>query len=111
MSKVSQYTDTNQSEHELAIQTLARTLSHHKGKDNAISGKDLADRTPVSASTVRDLIPEVRQRYRMPVASCSKGYYRIESKDEFLEVMERIEGRISTAKERQREIARAWHGG
>jgi len=111
MSDVDQYTRTDATDHELAIQTLARTLARHQGKDNAISGQALAEKTPVSASTVRDLIPEVRNRYRMPVASCSKGYYRISSQDEFVEVMERIEQRVATAKERQREIARAYHGG
>ena len=110
MSDVDQYTDSNATDHEIAKQTLATQLAHAEGKENAIPTRELATKVPVSESTVRDLVPEVRAQYRLPIASCSNGYYRIHSKGEFVEVMERIEGRIETAKDRQREIAKAWNG-
>lgn len=106
---LSDHTDTNQDDHNVAKRIIARELSNRHGKDSAISSHRLAELTPVSQSTVRDLVPEVRTQFNMPIASGSTGYFVIANRDEFIEVMDRIEDTIATKKERQSELAAAFN--
>lgn len=104
-----QHTDSGIDEHNTAKRIIARELSNRKGKENSISSNELAGKTPVSQSTVRDLVPEVRRQFNMPIASGSKGYFVIANKSEFIEVMDRIEETIQTKKQRQSELAAAYN--
>lgn len=109
MSDVSEYTETDDSDHEKAKQIIARTLQMNaQGRDNAISSKELAHRTPVSASTVRDLVPEVRREYRLPIGS-SNGYFIIENADEFGRQVERQLNQAERSRQTAQEIAAAWN--
>lgn len=84
-------------------------LLRNRGPENAMSSADLADRTPVSASTVRDLVPEIRRDLGIPLVSGSGGYYEVQSHSDFVRVMEREEQAIETKRERMRELSKAWH--
>ena len=109
MSKA-HYADSDEQHIQQAKHRVANLVANAKGKENAISSKELANRVGLKPTTVRDLIPEIRKQYGVPVASSNRGYYRIVEKSEFLEVMQRIEDTIATKKERQRELAKAWNG-
>lgn len=94
-----------------------RILSNHHGKDDAITCETLAHNVTrklgpeeaISQSSIRDIIPEIREDYNLPISSCGNGYFVIQSEQEFREIMTRIEETIQTKKERQKELARAWH--
>lgn len=105
---LSKHTKSDQSDHNTAKEIIAKELRNRTGKANAISSKGLAEQTPVSASTVRDLIPEVRREFYLPIAS-GNGYYLIDDQSTFLEVMDQIEAEIETRKQTQRELAKVWN--
>jgi hypothetical protein len=109
MSRAKQYADSDNISIERAKGEIARSLAHAEGKDNAVSSKVLAENVGLKATTVRDLIPEIRRQYRLPIASSTKGYYKINSHTEFVEVMDRIENTIQTKKKHQTELAAAWN--
>ena len=109
MSKAKQYADSDNISIERAKDQIARTLSHAEGKDKAVSSKVLAEYVGLKATTVRDLIPEIRREYRLPIASSNRGYYRIIQHSEFVEIMDRIEDTIDTKKKHQKDLARAWY--
>lgn len=92
---------------------IAQILALRQGRESAISSADLAERTPVNASTVRDLVPQIVEEYRLPIVSCPDGYYRLrpeEDHDAFVRTMERYEGQQQAAKRRMRALAAAYNG-
>jgi hypothetical protein len=111
MSDVDQHTTTDATDHELAKQQIAMTLTNQaRGKANAISSTDLAARTPVAASTVRDLIAEVRREFRLPIGSAN-GYFIITDEEEFSRQVERQKRQAETSRQTARDIAAAWNRG
>lgn len=103
-----QHTDTDRPAHEVAKSALRTTLlSECIGQANAMSGKDLAAQTPVSSSTVRDLIGELRREEQIPVYSLGNGYFVIASSAEFEECISRIDDEIQTRQETKRELYNA----
>ena len=109
MSKVDQYTRSDASDHELAKRAIASELvNHHRGRDNAISSRELAEHTPVSASTVRDFSVEVRRDYNIPVGS-SNGYFVIDSADELDRQVTRQKQQAETAMQTARDMAAAFN--
>jgi hypothetical protein len=109
MSRAAHNADSANHEVRAAKRTLARLLENREGKQSAISSKALGDRVGLKSTTVRDMVAEIRVEYNIPVASCSQGYYTIQSDQELRQVMERIEETIATKKERQKELARAYY--
>lgn len=111
MSRVDQHTDSTASDHERAKRAIAtRLVNHHRGRDNAVSSRDLAQHTPVSASTVRDLIVEVRQEMNVPIGS-SNGYFVITSADELQRQIDRQKQQAETSMQRAEDMAAAWNRG
>lgn len=105
MSTLSQYTTTDEPDHEIAKRVIASTLANEaRGKANAISSADLADRTPVSASTVRDLVPQVMAEYCLPIGD-SNGYFIIEDREEYARQVDRKIRQAETSRERARLIS------
>lgn len=107
---VATHASSDQEEIQVAKQTIAYILSRRPGKQNAISSKELADRTPIKATTVRDVIPEIIQEYRLPIGSSPDGYYRIDDDDEFVSVMHRYESQREQARSRMQWLAQAYYG-
>jgi len=102
------HTQTDKPDHEVAKSALRRTLlSECLGKENAMSGKALAAQTPVSSSTIRDLIGELRREEGIPVYSLGQGYFVISTSDEFKECVARIDQEIATRQETKRELYNA----
>jgi hypothetical protein len=110
MTRATAHADSDERKVIGAKRTLARILKQRRGKGQAISSKALADRVGLKATTVRDLIPEIRREQDLPVVSTSTGYYLVASDQEFREVMKRIEDTIATKRERQSDIAEAYYG-
>lgn len=102
------HTDTDRPAHEVAKSQLRRTLlSECLGRENAMSGKELAAQTPVSSSTIRDLIGELRRDENIPVYSLGQGYFVIRSSDEFQACISRIDDEIETRQETKRQLYNA----
>lgn len=71
------------------------------GRENATSGKALADRVPLKPTTVRDIIAELRDDPQgPPVGQCSQGYYILNSREELDEWVEGVKEEIATKRER-----------
>jgi len=85
-------------------------LTDARGYDNRLSAKDLAAHTTVSASTVRDIVAELRTEFGVPVASLG-GYFVIETCEELERVLDAKRQEIATRRERMREITAAFNGG
>jgi len=86
-------------------------LADARGYDNRVSAKDLAARTTVSASTVRDIVTELRVEFGVPVASLGNGYFVIGDADELERVLQSYRDEIATKRERMAEITAAFNGG
>lgn len=110
MSTLEAYTDTDSTDHDRAKRTIATTLANEaRGREHAISSTDLAERTPVSASTVRDLIPQVRREYGLPIAS-AQGYFVAETNEEAADFIERQKRQAEQSLRTAREFAANWNG-
>lgn len=103
-----QHTDSTRSDHERAKLTLARMLSGRSYEDR-ISATDLAEHVPVAASTVRDLVAEIRRERGLAIYSRGSGYWHIQSADELGDAVERINDVIATKQETKRELTSAFN--
>lgn len=102
------YTESDRTDHEIAKLRLARMLSGRSYEDR-ISATDLAKHVPVAASTVRDLVGELRTEYDIAAYSRGSGYYEIETADELAEVLGQIDDQIETRQETKRELTAAFN--
>lgn len=111
MMSLEQHTDTDRPAHEVAKTALRTTLlSECLGRENAMSGKELAAQTPVSSSTIRDLIGELRREEHIPVYSLGQGYFVIRTSEEFEACINRIDDEIETRQETKRQLYNAVTG-
>lgn len=108
---LSHYTTTDEPDHDRAKRTIAETLqAEARGREAAISSADLAERTPVSASTVRDLVAEVRREHGLPIASAD-GYFLATTDDEAADFIERQKRQAEQSLRTAREFAANWNAG
>lgn len=71
------------------------------GRSNALPGSTLADTVPLKATTVRDIIAELRDDPRgPPLGNCADGYYVISDPGELEAYIESVRDEIATKKER-----------
>jgi len=87
---------------------LNQLLTEARGYDARVSAKDLAAHTTVSASTVRDIVAELRTEFGVPVASLG-GYFIIQSPDELERVLDAKRQEIETRERRMHEITAAFN--
>jgi len=80
-----------------------------EGRDNAIPGGEIAERIPQKATTLYDMIPELRSQYGVPVGSCSDGYFIVTDPDELQTQIDRYDSQIETAQKRKRELVEAYN--
>jgi len=82
----------------------------HRGREHAISGKDLSRFVPVAYTTVRDVIAELRDDPAgPPIGSCSDGYFIISSGAELDDYVEGMKETIETKRERLEANVRAFN--
>ena len=79
------------------------------GRDNAKPGTEIAELIPQKATTLYDMIPELRNQYGIPVGSCSDGYFIVEDPDELQSQIDRYDSQIKTAQTRKRELVEAFN--
>lgn len=88
-------------------------LLKHQGKENAITVQQIADMinrhdlgltNPKTRFEIKDII----KREGLPIASCGKGYYLINTEEEYLEYVEQLKGRIKGIELRLRILENAW---
>lgn len=83
---------------------------HAVGRENALSGTALADRTPLKPTTVRDIIAELRDDPNgPPIGNCSDGYYIISDTDELEQHVEDVKDTIATKRERLEATVQAFN--
>jgi predicted TIM-barrel enzyme len=71
------------------------------GRENALPGTALADLTPLKATTVRDIVAELRDDADgPPIGQCSDGYYVLSDADELQAWIEGVQAEIQTKRER-----------
>jgi len=101
-----EHTVTDESDHAVAKRTLRNVLlTQAYGYDDRTSGADLAEYTPVSESTVRDLIGELRAE-GVPVYSLGDGYFVVSNRAELERCLTAINDEIETrVQTRERLIA------
>lgn len=109
MSKaLERYTDSDRTDHEIAkvqIETRLRGVDRQDG----ITARTLAEHVPVSESTVRDLVQELREEHRLPVAAGPNGYYHIGDPDDLAEELQRIDDVIQTKRETKENLTAAFN--
>jgi DNA-binding FadR family transcriptional regulator len=102
MTKLEQYTESDRSDHEIAKAWLRNELAKTNA-ENTRTGKELAENVPVSVSTVRDLIQELRAD-GMAVWSEGRGYYVIQSAEELDRAITGIREEIATKEETMQQL-------
>jgi len=111
MSKsLEHYTTSDRSDHEIAKRAIARQL-YNADYESRLSGRELAEGVPVSESTVRDLIREIRRDYGMPVYSFGSGYFRIQSVEQFERAISKIDDEIATREKTKQQLAKGFNAG
>lgn len=77
--------------------------AHAVGRENATSGKALADRVPLKPTTVRDIVAELRDDPGgPPIGQCADGYYILADESELDAWVESVQEEIATKRERLR---------
>lgn len=104
------YTDSDRTDHEVAKLRLAHDLAG-RGYDDRISSTDLAAGLPVSASTVRDLIADLRRERGLAVYSFGSGYFEIQDADDLDRAVGQIDEMIATKQRTKQELLAAFDGG
>jgi hypothetical protein len=105
-TKLSQYTDSDELTHDQAVRVIANLLSG-RPYEQRLSADDLAARTPVKATTVRDLIPEVRAEYGVCVYSRGSQGYWDRTDEEVDRLLEHLEGKRDKLDRRIEEVREA----
>lgn len=86
------------------------------GREAAMHGSALAERVPLKATTVRDIIAELRDDPAgPPIGNCGDGYYILSDSAELHEWVSDVKAEIETKRDRLQANVRAFnrrrHGG
>jgi len=83
---------------------------HAVGRENALSGTALSDLTPLKATTVRDIIAELRDDPNgPPIGNCADGYYVIADVEELQTHIESVKAEIQTKRDRLEATVQAFN--
>jgi hypothetical protein len=107
--QLAEYTESDTPTHDQTKRWL-RDVLVNRDYDARLSAKELAAMSAaVSASTIRDLVAEVRRDYDLAVYSRGSGYWHLTDADEFEDAVKRIDDQIETKERTKRELARAYN--
>jgi len=101
------YTDSERSDHEIALQTLYSTLKGRAYEDR-ISGKELAEMVPVKKTTVYDLVQELRDDWGLAVYS-RNGYFEVQDPAMLDEIIESINDTIATKEKTKQNLCKSFN--
>lgn len=94
------------------LERIKEILETHRGKENQISAGDIGPQIGIREDAthvhVRGLILQVIERFRLPVAASSRGYYLIKDKHELEEYLRNIDGRIAEMQIRKNLVEEAF---
>jgi len=109
--RLADYTESDELTHEEA-KVRIRNLLHGRDYDDRLSAQALSGRCPgVAASTVRDLVADVRREHNVAVYSRGPGYWHLQTSDELDDSLGRIDAQTETKRETKRELAAAFNQG
>lgn len=108
-SRAKKYADSHEAKVDRDKRKIKQILSAVDDRDDAVSSIELADIVGLEATTVRDLIKEVKQETDMPIVACSTGYYQINSVEQLERELQRIQDEIDTRKQTKRDLTRAFN--
>lgn len=84
----------------------------HVGREDAIHGSELEAFVPVKATTVRDVIAELRDDPDAPpIGNCADGYYVIATRAELDEYVSGVKDELATKRERLQANVQAFNRG
>lgn len=89
---------------------VRRALERHAiGRDNALSGAALAGKVPLKATTVRDVVSELRDDGALPIGNSPGGYYVIDDASELDAWVEAKREEIATMRSRMETVTAAFN--
>ena len=96
------------------IQKIKEILEAHRGKNSQISAGEIGRKIGIDEDAthvqVRGLILQAIERFQLPVAGGSRGYYLITSKKELNDYFSGIDGRIQEMEKRKGLVQAAFDG-
>ena len=90
-----------------AARAQIRSELRHTPREDAISSTELANRTGIKATTVRDIVSELKDE--LPIRATSKGYYVITTPDDLERELKSIDEEIATKRETKQRITKAFN--
>lgn len=83
---------------------------HARGRSAALSGRALAEQTPLKSTTVRDIIAELRDDPTAPpIGNCGNGYYVIETTEELEDWLAQKNQEIETKRNRMQQTVKSFN--
>jgi hypothetical protein len=86
-------------------QKIQKILENHRGKSNQISAGEIGQQIGIDEDAthvqVRGLILQTIEKFHLPAAASSRGYYLISNKKELEEYLGGIDGRIQEMERRK----------
>ena len=108
-TRAEHHADSSEAAVRTAKDTIAWILARRDCREWAISSAALADATTVKATTVRDIVKELRGERGLPIVSCSRGYYCLTDEAQLADEIERIDDEIQTRRETKQELVAAFN--
>lgn len=108
-TRATHHADSTEQKVRTAKDAIAWVMERRRGRGAAISSQGLADAVGLKATTVRDCIKELRRERDLPIVSCSRGYYLLDSNEGLERELDRIAAEIETRKETRAELVAAWN--
>ena len=96
------------------LEQIKEILKNHNGKRNPITSAEIAKIIGVieddTHAQTRALILECAEKYELPLAANSRGYYLISNQQEYDEYMTNLDSRSAGIEERKRIITKNYKG-
>jgi hypothetical protein len=94
------------------LDKIKEILETHRGKENQRSAGDIGLQIGIREDAkhvkVSGLILQAIERFRLPVATSSRGYYLIKDRHELGEYLRNIDGRIAKMQKRKHLVEEAF---
>lgn len=112
MSQYKDHAESDEWEIEESKVYLYNVLSTQaRGRDNAISGKELAKNVPQKYTTVKDMVQELLKERKLPVVGCNDGYFVVEDPEVLDRRIERLNEEIQRKEQKKADLAATFNQG
>lgn len=93
------------------IVAVARILVSHRGRENAITSREISERTGLdsldSTPRTRGVIRRLSEEYAFPIGASGNGYFLIATRDEAEEYLDTLNTRIQGIDRRKETVVSA----